>query len=201
MTGVPTLWLIAGPNGVGKTTYAFRHVKAISGSVNFVNLDEIARGLAPIDPESARQAAARVALDRVREFIANRVSFSLETTLAGRTHLRTLQAAAKAHMQVRLLLFFVQTPEICLARVKRRVLEGGHNVDEADVRRRFIRSIANFPDYGALADHWTVFDNTRMTPATAAEGRRGCLALERDLGGLPAPLVQAIRALPPCAEG
>ena len=200
MTGTPTLWLIAGPDGAGKTTYALRQVRAISGSVNFVNLDEIARGLSPIDPEAARQAAARVALVRVNEFIRDRASFSLETTLAGRTHLRTLAAAAKAGMQVRLLLFFVATPEICVTRVARRVLEGGHNVPEADVRRRFVRSIANFTDYAALADHWTVFDNTRALPATAAEGRQGCLAVERDLAGLPSELAAAIRSLPACPE-
>lgn len=103
-------------------------------------------------------------------------------------------------MQVRLLLFFVATPEICIARVARRVLEGGHNVPEADVRRRFVRSIANFADYVALADHWTVFDNARAAPLTAAEGRQGCLAVERDVSGLPQDLSAAIRALPACAE-
>jgi len=200
MAGTPTLWLIAGPNGVGKTTYALRQVRAISGSVHFVNLDEITRGLSPIEPEAARQAAARVALERARKFIAGRNSFSLETTLAGRTHLRTLELARANNMQVRLLLFFVATPEICLTRVARRVLEGGHNVPEADVRRRFNRSMVNFADYAALADHWTVFDNARPMPATAAEGRRGCLAVERDLSGLPAELAGAIRALPACAE-
>ena len=118
----------------------------------------------------------------------------------GGTHLRTLELARAHHMQVRLLLFFVATPEICIARVARRVLEGGHNVPEADVRRRFVRSIANFADYVALADHWTVFDNARAAPLTAAEGRQGCLAVERDVSGLPQDLSAAIRALPACAE-
>lgn len=196
----PVLWLIAGPNGVGKTTYAFRHVRQISGSVHFVNLDEIARGLSPLDPEVAREAAARIAILRIREFVGDLQSFSLETTLAGRTHLRTIAAASDAGFEVRLLLFFVPTVDICLSRVARRVVEGGHNVPEADVRRRFERAIANFTDYAAAVDHWTVLENSRSTPSTVAEGKRGCVAVERDPGRLPETLLVAVRSLPRCAE-
>lgn len=135
----PTLWFIAGPDGAGKTTYAYRRVREISGSVNFVNLDEIARGLSPLDPEVAQDAAARVALRRIQEFIVARQSFSLETTLAGRTHLNMVKRAARAGFEVKLLLFFVASVEVCLTRIARRVVEGGHNVAEADVRRRFTR--------------------------------------------------------------
>ena len=196
----PTLWIIAGPNGVGKTTYAYRKVRQISGSVHFVNLDEIARGLSPLDPEVARESAARVALHRIRDFIAAKQSFSLETTLAGRTHLRTIKTAAKAGFEVRLLLFFVANVEVCLTRVARRVVEGGHNVPEADVRRRFQRSMANFPEYAKIVDHWTVLDNTKAAPATAAEGRKGCLMVERETSNLPRGLVKVVRALPECGE-
>ena len=196
----PTLWLIAGPNGVGKTTYAYRQVRQISGSVHFVNLDEIARGLSPLDAEVARDAAARVALRRIRDFITAKQSFSLETTLAGRTHLRTIRGATRAGFEVRLLLFFVSSVDVCLTRVARRVLEGGHNVPEADVRRRFTRSISNFTEYAKLVDHWTIFDNSKALPVTAAEGRRGCLSVERETAQLPRALVKAVRSLPPCGE-
>src|SRR5690349_3239351 len=103
--GRPALWIIAGPNGAGKTTYAFRHILAVSGSVRFVNLDEIARGLSPLDPAAEPQRAARIALALIDELIDRRISFSLETTLAGRTHLRTIAAAQVAGFRVNLLFF------------------------------------------------------------------------------------------------
>jgi predicted ABC-type ATPase len=196
----PALWIIAGPNGVGKTTYAYRHMRQVSGSVHFVNLDEIARGLSPFDPEVARESAARIALQRIRNFVEGQQSFSLETTLAGRTHLRTLSDATAAGFEIRLLYFVVPEVELCLARVARRVVEGGHNVPEADVRRRYVRSIANFTDYVTSVDRWTVLENSKSNPVTAAEGRRGCLALDRDVALLPGSLQDAIRALPPCIE-
>ncbi len=91
--GHPTFWLIAGPNGVGKTTYAMRHLRAVSGSINFVNMDEIARGLSPLDPAVAQTEAARIALARAHSFIRDRATFAMETTLSGRAHLKLLEKA------------------------------------------------------------------------------------------------------------
>lgn len=200
-TKKPALWLIAGPNGVGKTTYAYSHIRQVSGSVNFVNLDEIARGLSPLEPAAAKEAAARVALLRIREFIAERKSFSLETTLSGRTHLRTIATASQHGFSVHLLFFMVPTVEVCLARIARRVIEGGHDVPEQDVRRRYARAIANFSDYCDAVDHWTVLDNAKFRHTAVAEGRRGCLAAERDLSVLPEALTAALRRFPSCSEG
>ena len=164
----PALWIIAGQIGVGKTTYAYRNIRAVSGSVHFVNLDEIARGLSPLDPSVARQAAARVALERMREFIADKVSFTIETTLAGRTHMQTVERARAAGLDVNLLFFAVREVETCLARIERRVSEGGHHVPEADVRRRFDRAVVNFADYAAVVDLWRMFDNNGAKPVVAA---------------------------------
>ena len=178
--GDPTFWLIAGPNGVGKTTYAMRHLKAVSGSVNFVNLDEIARGLSPLDPSAAQTDAARIALSRAHDFIENRRTFAMETTLSGLAHLRLLEAARNADMGTAMLYFSVVSPDICLERIARRVAEGGHNVAEPIVRRRFERSARNLARYAAGCDLWRVYEASGARPRLALEGKRGSLITYRD---------------------
>lgn len=193
----PSLFLLAGPDGAGKTTYAFKNIRAVSGSARFVNLDEIARGLSPLDPPAAANRAARVALDFAHACIAERASFSIETTLAGRTHLRTVAAARAAGFAINLFYFAASSPDVCLTRIARRVAEGGHDVPAADVRRRFCRSLANLPAYAALCDVWRVFDVTRLPVRVAAEGRFRCLDA-RNGDGLPATLTQWLNRLPSC---
>lgn len=199
----PVLWLVAGANGVGKTTYARRYIEQVSGSRAFVNLDEIARGLSPLDPEAERIRAARVALDLLRDTLAvrngRRNSVTLETTLAGLTHLRTIAMARSEGWRVHLLYFAVKSPSLALQRIARRVSEGGHDIPEADARRRFERSLANFTRYAARCDLWRIFDNNAATPVAVAEGAGSCRNfLTPDIGGLPDRLQDAVRALPEC---
>ncbi|MGL4438329.1 MAG: AAA family ATPase [Bosea sp. (in: a-proteobacteria)] len=206
----PTLWLVAGPNGVGKTTYAFRHIRQVSGSVRFINLDEIARGLSPLQPDDGRLEAARIALLQIGNWLDSapvagvtdlRKSFTIETTLAGVTHLRTIARAQAAGWHVGLLYFAVRDVEVCIQRIARRVSEGGHNVPETDARRRFLRSSANFARYVRAVDFWRVFDNTHLGhPTVVSEGRKGCRSLALDLAGLPPVLRQTVDTLPPCKE-
>ncbi len=193
MTTAPTVWVIAGPNGVGKTTYAFRHIRAVSGSVHFVNLDEIARGLAPFDPSLERMTAARIAIRQIRGHLKAGRSFSLETTLSGRTHLGTLARAKDAGFAVNLLFFHVPEVEECLRRVARRITEGGHAVPEADVRRRYDRGIRMLPAYLEMADSWRVLDNSGPQPQVRAEGQEtsGHAVGEAGL----APLAPALRTI------
>lgn len=168
-------WLIAGPDGVGRTTYAMRHLRAALGTFHFVNMDEIARGLSPLEPRAADRSAARVALSRARELIRARRTFAMETTLSGQAHHGLVGEAQAAGLQFGLLYFAVGSPEICIARVARRVREGGHAVAETDLRRRFTRSVANFGSYAHRATRWQVFDNTGLAPRTAAEGDRAAV--------------------------
>lgn len=201
----PVLWFVAGANGVGKTSFAFRHIAAISGSKSFVNLDEIARGLSPLDPEVERVRAGRIALQILRETLSGPKdppkAITVETTLSGRTHLKTMADAKSAGWLVHLLYFAVSTPEIALARIARRVSEGGHNVPEQDARRRFDRSLANLAEYVGACDFWRVYDNNSARPETAAEGRQGCMAWSSGAWeGLPEKLRQTLSDLPECAE-
>jgi predicted ABC-type ATPase len=171
--GRSTLWLIAGANGVGKTTFARARIAAVAGTTEFVNLDLIAQGLSPLDPKGQQMRAARVALDMARDLIDQCASFSLETTLSGKTHLGLIARAKAAGMAVKLLYFYVSTPEECLRRVARRVSEGGHDVPEADLRRRYARSIGNFSIYASQCDFWRVYDANQIPPMTIAEGSFG----------------------------
>ena len=196
----PTLWIVAGPNGVGKTTYAFRHIRSITGSTRFVNLDEIARGLSPLDPQSGQRRAGRVALDMMRDLIQERRSFSIETTLSGRTHLQLIASARNAGFRIILLFFAVRNVDICRARIDRRVTEGGHNITTTDLRRRFVRGIGNLPRYLAAVDLWRLFDNNGSSPVTVAEGKAGCIAVRGDWNNMPAELTTLLMHLPDCPE-
>jgi predicted ABC-type ATPase len=206
----PVLWLIAGANGVGKTTYARDHIKAYSGTKSFINLDEIAKGLSPFDPEAERIRAARISLSYLYSLLdvprpadgqlELRKSLSLETTLAGLTHLRTISRAKANGWAVNLLYFAVQSPETALRRIARRVSEGGHDIPETDARRRFSRSIGNFRSYAARCDLWRAFDNNAR-PRVVAEGQNGCRSfLAEDQSGLPVSLVNILDAMPVCPE-
>lgn len=163
-------WVIAGPNGVGKTTYAFRNLQRAAGTVHFVNLDEIARGLSPLDPTLAERDAARVGLERARSFLAKGVSFAMETTLSGRTHFHLADEAAAQGVAVHPQYFSVPTPEMCLERIRRRVAEGGHDVAEAVVRRRFDRTLRNLAAFALRCALWRVFDGSVAPPRLALEG-------------------------------
>ncbi|MEL7272224.1 MAG: AAA family ATPase [Pseudomonadota bacterium] len=197
----PVLWVIAGANGVGKTRYARAHIEAVTGGKRFVNLDEIARGLAPFDPASEQRRAARVTLAMLDDFITGKARngtsiITLETTLSGRTYLNLFDRAKEAGIKIHLLYFAVARAETSIARVARRVLEGGHFVEETDIRRRFERSLTNFAPYSAKADLWRVFDNNGLHPAVVAEGSGAeCRYLAANLNGLPPALKDWLKNL------
>ncbi|MBL8549285.1 MAG: AAA family ATPase [Hyphomonadaceae bacterium] len=197
----PSLWIVAGANGVGKTTFAETEIAALSGSLGFVNLDLIARGISPLDPNKEQVRAARIAIDLMQELIARRETFSIETTLAGRGHKGLIQRAKRVGYVVHLLYFFVSTLNEALNRIARRVANGGHDVPKADATRRFERSLEQFGVYAELCDSWRVYNTDDPIARLCASGAFSAIeyrATEADLA-LPEPIDRWLKARAPQA--
>jgi predicted ABC-type ATPase len=129
--------IIAGPNGAGKTTFATEYLPNEADCPIFVNADLIAAGLSPFRPDLIAIRAGRLMLNQIHEHASKGDSFSFETTLSGRGYARMIPRWQEQGYQVKLFFLRLPTPEMAIIRVKQRVLEGGHNVPEAVIRRRF----------------------------------------------------------------
>lgn len=139
----PNLYIIAGPNGAGKTTVSYNLLPDVLHCPNFVNADEIARGLSPFAPETVSLQAGRIMLQRIEELLSQRVDFAIETTLATRSYVQLIRRAQALGYKVHLIFFFLENEEQAIQRVAQRVSNGGHNIPEEDIRRRFKRGIYN----------------------------------------------------------
>ena len=167
--GKPNLYIIAGPNGAGKTTASYTLLPEMLGCVNFVNADEIARGLSPFAPDIVDVQAARIMLERVDELLAQKADFGLETTLATRSYVKLIKRAHDLGYKVHLLFFCLETPEQAIQRVAQRVSEGGHNIPEEVIRRRFKSGIANMIKlFIPICDTIHIWQNT-LKPRLIAE--------------------------------
>ena len=161
----PNLYIIAGPNGAGKTTASYTLLPEMLGCTNFVNADEIARGLSPFSPETVDVQAARIMLERIEELLSQKVDFAIETTLATRSYVSLVKRAQAVGYRVHLLFFCLETPEQAILRVAQRVSAGGHNIPEDVIRRRFTRGLYNLQHlYLPICDSALVFNNVK-TPA------------------------------------
>jgi predicted ABC-type ATPase len=170
---VPNLHIIAGPNGVGKTTFADRYLPNTIKELEFVNADLIARGLSPYDPDSVSMEAGRIALERIRHLIEARQSFTWETTMSGRTAVSWLRTAKESGYRIKCYFLWVRDVDTTLRRIRQRVSEGGHNIDVEVSRRRFFKTIQNFFSiYQPLCDTWKLIAND-------TDARR-LLAIEKD---------------------
>lgn len=156
----PNLYIIAGPNGAGKTTASFNLLPEVLHCPNFVNADEIARGLSPFAPELVSFQAGRIMLQRIDELLYQNVDFAIETTLATRSYVNLVNRAQELGYKVHLIFFFLENEEQAIRRVAQRVSMGGHNIPEDDIRRRFKRGIDNLQHlYMPICDSVLVYNN------------------------------------------
>lgn len=165
------LYIISGCNGAGKTTASYTVLPEILDCREFVNADEIARGLSPFNPEGMAIEAGRLMLKRIEELLCRNETFSIETTLATRSYLNLVQRAQAKGYTVRLLFFWLNSPELALQRVAERVSKGGHNIPEPIVRRRYVAGINNlFQLFMNEVDYWTIYDNSEYPAVQVASG-------------------------------
>ena len=170
--GRPTIVILAGPNGAGKSTLAPKIIRDEWGITEFVNADEIARGLSAFAPERSALAAGRVMLGRLKDLVRQRTTFSFETTLATRTFAGWLPEARSAGYRVVLIYLALKSPDLAVQRVQTRVMQGGHDIPEPVIRRRFDRGRENLLSiYDACVDEWVVYDHSERKPKLIAARR------------------------------
>ncbi|MFH1548736.1 MAG: zeta toxin family protein [Candidatus Omnitrophota bacterium] len=166
------VYIIAGPNGSGKTTFATKFLPDYVKCPNFVNADLIAQGLSPFEPRIAAIKAGKLVLQQIEEFAESGVDFAFETTLSGKLYVNLFSELKKKGYTLHLFFLWVPNSNLAIGRIKERVLEGGHNVPANDVRRRFGRSISNFFNlYEPIVDLWMFFDNSKTKPILIAKRR------------------------------
>jgi predicted ABC-type ATPase len=159
MNDPPWLWLIAGPNGAGKSTYA----PNLAANVNeIVRPDELAYRLSRDAPESVALSAGRLAVQSVIGLLKQRLSFAVETTLAGRFHMQVIERAKTAGWSIGVVYIGLGSSDLAIERVRQRVNQGGHYVPPHDVRRRYERSLRNLSAICQSVDRLLVFDNSSI---------------------------------------
>jgi predicted ABC-type ATPase len=173
------LYIIAGSNGCGKTTFARVFLPKYVRCTRFVNPDLIAQGLSPVDPPRAAVRAGRLVLAEIRRNLSDGTDFAFETTLSGRTYRLVIQDAKRRGYRIHILYLWIPSVALALARIADRVAEGGHTVPETDVRRRFARTLVNLmAEYRPLADSLHFFDNSGATPQLVFVEEEGALSIK-----------------------
>jgi predicted ABC-type ATPase len=161
----PTCFIIAGPNGGGKTTFALRYLPQIAGCRNFVNADLIAYGISPFDSLSAQYEAGRLFLREIYNNIEKRVDFAFETTLAGRSHINLLKKLKQDGWRLVLIFLWIPDADFSKNRIRERVKHGGHNIPDDTIYRRFPRIMHNLIRiYIPLCDKVFCYDNSKPKP-------------------------------------
>jgi predicted ABC-type ATPase len=181
----PTIYVIAGCNGAGKTTFAREFLPKEVKCLRFFNADEIARGLSPLKPSAGAIRAGRLLLEQVDECLRRRETFALESTLSGKTYIRLFQRALRSGYEIELHYLWLSSPAQAVARVRQRVKLGGHGVPTTDIRRRFKRSLVHLlDDYLPLATRWAVWDSRGLPAKRLAISSRNDIETVRKMIGV-----------------
>lgn len=157
--------ILAGPNGAGKTTFARSFLPEEAQCPRFINADLIAAGLSPFAPEAAAVKAGRLMLEEIASSVKRGENFALETTLSGLSYLRHIEHWKTYGYSVSLYFLALPSAELAVARVAERVRQGGHNIPESVIRRRFASGLRNFDDhYKTRVNTWAKYDNAGIAP-------------------------------------
>jgi predicted ABC-type ATPase len=168
---LPNIYIIAGCNGAGKTTASFTVLPEMLDCNEFVNADEIAKGLSPFQPETVSFHAGRIMLERITELIDLEVDFAFETTLTTISYKNTIELARLKGYKITLLFFWLNDVKLAIERVATRVSEGGHNIPEEVIIRRYFKGLANLTNiFIDICDYWIVIDNSTNPYKFIAEG-------------------------------
>ena len=175
------LYIISGPNGAGKTTASYTVLPKILQCKEFVNADEIARGLSPFNPESVAIEAGRLMLKRISELLQRNESFSIETTLSTRSYFRLVEKAHSQGYDVTLLFFWLKSPQQAIERVAERVAKGGHDIPKDIIVRRYWEGLDNlFKIYMPIVDTWILVNNGETPRSIVATGGKDQTTIIKD---------------------
>lgn len=173
---MPNLYIISGCNGAGKTTASYAMFPEMLDCKEFINADEIAKGLSPFHPESVSIEAGRLMIARMNEMMRMQEDFAIETTLATKSYANFIRRAQQEGYFVTLIYFWLETPELAIRRVEQRVRFGGHHVNDDVVVRRYFAGMKNlFSMFIPISDYWIMIDNSTDPFQIIAEGNKTTL--------------------------
>lgn len=169
---MPNLYIISGCNGAGKTTASYTILPEMLNCKEFVNADEIAKGLSPFQPEKVSIEAGKIMLRRIKELLFQKKDFAFETTLSTRSFVGLIKQAKELGYRINLIYLWLDSVQLAIERVKMRVSEGGHNIPTETIIRRYFAGLNNFINlYRDKVDYWMLINNSKTEPELIAEGK------------------------------
>lgn len=177
-TKMPNLFIISGCNGAGKTTASYTVLPEVLLCNEFVNADEIAKGLSPFNPETMAIPAGKLMIERIKDLLGKRVDFAIETTLTTRSYKNFIKKAHAKGYWVSLVYFYLNSPDLAINRVAERVKNGGHYVGSDIIRRRYVEGLRNlFGIFCNIVDEYIIIDNSGAPSELIAEQKNGKLTI------------------------